>query len=133
MLAVLPATGITLILIGIRLRAGGSLNPDLCALWGGAGMLLILLEALPPVRALLGGLGAGAAAGFLVCGGLLACLGLRASVKRASLSERRRERRMEETLRRDGKKRVLFVVNTLGRAGAETLLLQVLRSFLMGL
>lgn len=129
MLAVLPATGITLILIGIRLRAGGSLNPDLCALWGGAGMLLILLEALPPVRALLGGLGAGAAAGFLVCGGLLACLGLRASVKRASLSERRRERRMEETLRRDGKKRVLFVVNTLGRAGAETLLLQVLRSF----
>lgn len=37
-----------------------------------------------------------------------------------------RERRMERTLQRDGKKSILFVVNTLGKAGAETLLLQVL-------
>lgn len=36
---------------------------------------------------------------------------------------------MEQTLRRDGRKSLLFVVNTLGRAGAETLLMQVLRSF----
>lgn len=129
MLAAVPAIGIFLILTSIRLRAGGRLNADFCALWGGAGMLLILAEALPPVRAFLGGLEVWTAWSLLVCGIFLACLGLRGSVKLTLLWERRQEQQMERTLRTDNKKRLLFVVNTLGKAGAETLLLQVLRNF----
>lgn len=129
MLAVTPSIGIILILISIRLRAGGRLNPDLCALWGGTGVLLVLLEILPPVRTFLDGLEARTAAAFLICGIFLVFWGLRGSVKLTSLLERRQELRMERALRRDDKKSLLFVVNTLGRAGAETLLLQVLRSF----
>ena len=129
MLAVVPAVGIILIWISIRLRAGGKLNTDLCALWGTAGLLLLLAEALPPVRAFLGGLGAGWAWGLILCGGCVVCLGLWASVRLALSWEREQERRMEGTLRRDGKKSLLLVVNTLGKAGAETLLLQMLRSF----
>ena len=126
-LAVVPAAGIILILISIRLRAGGKLNTNLCALWGIAGTLLIFAEALPPVRAFLRGLRAGTAWGLLVCGGCAVSLGLWASVRRALSWERRQERNMEDTLRRDGKKSLLLVVNTLGKAGAETLLLQALR------
>ena len=104
MLGVLPAIGITLIWISIRLRAGGRLNPDLCTLWGGAGMLLLLLEILPPVRTFLGGLEGGTMGGLLLCGMIPAVLGVRGSVKRTLLLERRREARMERTLRRDEKK-----------------------------
>lgn len=126
--AVMPAIGAFLILISIRLRAGGRLNTDFCALWGGTGVLLVFAEVLPPVRAFLGGLEPEWAAGLLTCGIVLMCLGLWGCVKLTALGEQRQERRMEQTLRRDDKKRLLFVVNTMGRAGAETLLLQVLRS-----
>ena len=56
MFAVMPSIGIALIAAGVRLRAGGRLDADLCALWGGIGALLVLAEALPPVRGLLSGL-----------------------------------------------------------------------------
>lgn len=126
--AVMPAAGVFLILLSLRLRAEGRLNTDFCALWGGAGILLVLAEALPPVRAFLGGLEPERAAGLLACGILLLCVFLWCSMRLTALGERRQERRMERTLRGDGKKRLLLVVNTMGRAGAETLLLQVLRS-----
>lgn len=116
-------------MVSIRLRAGGKLNTDLCALWGMAGMLLVFAEVLPPVRDFLRGLRAGPAWGLLACGGCAVGLGLWASVRLALSWERRQEGRMEDTLRRDGKKSLLLVVNTLGKAGAETLLVQVLRSF----
>ncbi len=125
--AVMPSIGIALIAAGVRLRAGGRLDADLCALWGGIGALLVLAEALPPVRGLLSGLKAETAWMVLVCGSFLACLGLWGSMELSAAWERRRERRMERTLRMGGKKSLLFVVNTLGRAGAETLLMQVLR------
>ncbi len=127
--AAVPSIGIFLILTSIRLRAGGRLNVDFCAAWGVAGMLLILAGTLPSVRAILSGLEAWTACGILVCVIFLVCLGLRGSVKLSLVWERRHERQMERTLRTANKKRLLFVVNTLGRAGAETLLLQVLRSF----
>lgn len=126
--AVMPVIGILLILVSIRLRADGRLSADFCTLWGGAGMLLILAEALPPVRTFLGSLGTGAVWGLLICGIFLVCLGFWGSMKLSFLWEQRQERRMEQTLRRDDKKRLLLVVNTLGRAGAENLLLQVLRN-----
>ena len=129
MLAVMPVIGMGLILLSVRLRAGGKLNPDLCALWSGAGLLLLLLETLPPVRRFLTDLETETMGALLICGIFLICLGLGGSVKRASRLEQRREREMEQSLRRDGKKSLLLVVNTLGRAGAETLLMQVLRSF----
>lgn len=128
-LAAVPIVGIVLILLSVRLRAGGRLSTDLCALWGLLGILLLFLDLLPPVRAFLGSLEQGAAWGLLLCGCCVIYLGFRASERLALFRAQRRERRMEGTLQRGEKKGLLLVVNTLGKAGAETLLLQVLRSF----
>lgn len=124
MVAVMPAIGIFLILVSIRLRAGGKLSADFCTLWGGAGTLLILAPVvLPPVRT--GGLGTGAA--LLLC--VILPIFLWGSVKRSLLLGQRQERRMERTLRGDDKKRLLFVVNTLEEGSAEARLLRALQGF----
>ncbi|WP_204791592.1 hypothetical protein, partial [Oscillibacter sp. CU971] len=68
MLAVIPVIGMGLILLSVRLRAGGKLNPDLCALWSGVGLLLLLLETLPPVRRFLTDLETETMGALLICG-----------------------------------------------------------------
>lgn len=121
------AIGIFLILLSIRLRAKGKLSIDLCTVWGMAGIGIICMNILYPVRIFWEGLDKSLALGLLICGVFLIYLGLWFSIRQTKWKEKKQESLMEETLRRDEKKSLLFVVNTLGRAGAETLLLQVLK------
>ncbi len=129
MKAMLLTAGIVIILVSVCLRAARKLTVDLAAFWGIWGMLLLIAGA---VFFLSAGAMEKMAAGesvFLAFGVILPAAGFMISIPISGVIVSRQEQALELSLmlRESGRKRLLFVINTMGRAGAETALLELLK------
>ncbi len=127
--------GFGAVLASVWLRAGRRLTVNLTAVWGILGMLFMLAGIFPGMECRLaayrtdsagiagtGVIFLGGAALFFLCGFWFSVFFSKRAVKS-------RERAMELSLvmQESEKKKILFVVNTMGRAGAERALLELLK------
>lgn len=132
---ILVSAGFASALASVWLRAGRRLTINLTAVWGIFGIFLILAGIFPGAgnRALLYMEGrAGITRSrfvFLAAVILLLVCSFWLSVVFSKRQMRNRERAMEQSLlfQEDEKKKILFVINTMGRAGAERALLELLK------
>lgn len=129
MKAMLLTAGIVIILASVCLRAARKLTVDLAAFWGIWGMLLLIAGAVFFSSAgAMEKMTAGESV-FLAFGVILSAAGFMISIPISGVIVGKQEQVLELSLllKESGKKRLLFVINTMGRAGAETALLELLK------
>ncbi len=105
--------GIAIILASAILRAARKLTVDFAAFWGIAGMLFMIIGLVFPLSDW---------TGVLFLGGFIVSLW----ISKVLIRKQELVIRTSLLLKENGRKRILFVINTMGQAGAETALLGLL-------